>query len=619
MTKTCTALAALALALCPALAHAEDAAFTLESNTFAKGAKVTLRFAAPLQKDQGRHWVCIVKKGVHDSSYGIWAYAKAGATEATLEAPLREGTFEVRLHGSYPRKSHNILHREIITVGTAKPAPKPPGDAPKSGEDAPKPKPRPKVPAANTPKPDPSKLKGMKEGELLIEFDTIYDAQRAALDSPEGKDAGTVRLTIEKLRLPLEKLYYDKNHAEAKTRFKRLREAVARADAAFGPLQRLKGADRKARSAYYRVVEKLERPLRKALDPIRLQDKGNRAEAERLISEQFAALNKIKTTQNLFFYEEQAKLRQLRAKFNKLTGRSQELAKEAGDVDGTLDLIQKQFPYRSFDPSLGEPHTPHRVEMWAKNLKNWRAAVPAALKFFAHARKTSLKARSSEFNQYVHWFNQNVASAIDSAVKRQTRHWKEDAGKALRYLSREIGGERWPRLLRDPKWVKEWTASLERGLNADRCLLAFNEHYLGHEKPDPALVREAQETMAMQQKVAGGVQEAIKKARLAKGIGEPKLLGIAKKAMGADARGIRVTAPTEREKYVHWRRISDTMLEGTPYVSYTFWVNYAEEHEGKWYICSAKIMRIVGGGDDGEWRFGGIWRHQQILEENIDK
>ncbi len=608
--------AALTLVLCPALALAEDAAFTLESNTFAKGATVTIRFAAPLDKDQGRHWVCIVKEGIHDRSYGIWAYAEAGATEAKLEAPRQDGRFEVRLHGNYPRQGHNVLHREIIAVGDAKPDPKPAAGTPKPAGDAPQPKPK---PPAKTPQPDAGKLKGVKEAPLLIEFDAIYEGEREALDSPAGKDAGTVRLTIEKLRVPLKKLYWDKNHSEAKARVKRLNEAEARADAAFGALRRLEGADRKARSTYYKVSEKHQRPLRKALDPIQLQDPKNRAEAKRMIDEQFAALNAIKATQNLFFYEEQDRLRKLQAKFDALTGRSQELAKEAGDVDGTLALIQAEFPFRAFDPKLEKSPTPHRVETWSRNLKNWRAAVPTALKFFAHAQKTSVKARSAEFNQYVHWFKDNVRQDIDRAVERQTRHWKEDAGKALRYLNRVADGEKWPRLLRDPKWVKEWTASLERGLHADRCLLAFNEHYLGQEQPDPALVREIQDTMAMQQKVAGGVQEAIKKARLAKGIGSPKLLAIAKQAMGAEARGIRVTAPEEREKYVHWRRISDTMLEGTPYVSYTFWVGYAEEHEGKWYICSAKIMRRVGGGDSGEWRFGGSWRHQQILEENIDK
>lgn len=617
MTPTRAPLAVLILCLSPALAWAGDPAFTLESKTFDKGATVKITFAAPLDKAQGRHWVCIVSEGVHDRSYGTWAYAKAGATEASLKAPNRDGLFEVRLHGSYPNKGYDVLHREVIAIGNAELPDAAPAPKASPMDKAPKP---PAKPAAETPPSDLEKLKAIKEGRHLIEFDRIYASQQAALDSPAGKDAGTVRLTIEALRAPLKKLYWDKSHSESKARFKRLREAEARADAALGALRNLTQEDQAARSAYYKVFEKHERPLRKALDPIKLQDPKARAATQARIKALFAALNQIKTTQNLFFYEEQAKLRKLQARFDELTGRSKELAKEAGDVDGTLKLIQEQFPFRAFDPSLPKTHTPHQVELWAKNLKNWRAAVPGALKFFEHAQKTSLKARSQEFRNHVYWFKGEVRQAIDRAVERQERRWKEKAGNALRYLNRVADTERWPKLLRNPKWIDEWSAGLEAGLLADRCLLAFNEHYHGHPKPDPALVREVEETLAMQEKLSANVRETIKKARLAKGIGDAKLLGIAKKAMGGSAaRGIRVTAPVEREEYVHWRRISDTMLEGTPYVSHTFWVNYAQEYKGKWYIYSAKITRRVGGGDDGQWRFGGSWRHQQILEENIDK
>ena len=112
-----TTLGALALGLLLALpAAAEDAPFTLSASTVKGGDTVTLTFRAPLEESEGRHWVCIVKQGEADSSYGVWAYAETGATSAELTAPEVDGTYEVRLHGHYPTKSCDVLHREPLVV-----------------------------------------------------------------------------------------------------------------------------------------------------------------------------------------------------------------------------------------------------------------------------------------------------------------------------------------------------------------------------------------------------------------------------------------------------------------------------------------------------------------------
>jgi len=104
----------------PALA---DDPFTLDSTTVSGGATVTITFAAPLDEAQARHWVCIVKPTDADSTFGVWAYADAGATSATLKAPDVDGDYEVRLHSNYPDKSHNVLHRVALKVTGLKPTP----------------------------------------------------------------------------------------------------------------------------------------------------------------------------------------------------------------------------------------------------------------------------------------------------------------------------------------------------------------------------------------------------------------------------------------------------------------------------------------------------------------
>lgn len=101
----------------------EAAAFTLASTSVKGGAEITLTFPGPLAAQGARYWVCLVKKGEADSTFGVWAYVDVGATSAKLTAPEVAGDYEVRLHSGYPEKSCNVVHRVAITVSGLGPTP----------------------------------------------------------------------------------------------------------------------------------------------------------------------------------------------------------------------------------------------------------------------------------------------------------------------------------------------------------------------------------------------------------------------------------------------------------------------------------------------------------------
>jgi hypothetical protein len=61
--------------------------------------------------------VTVVRAGASDAAWGYWQYLRPGETEVVLQAPDREGEWEVRLHDVYPRYDHRVLHRESFRVG----------------------------------------------------------------------------------------------------------------------------------------------------------------------------------------------------------------------------------------------------------------------------------------------------------------------------------------------------------------------------------------------------------------------------------------------------------------------------------------------------------------------
>jgi hypothetical protein len=91
--------------------------FSVVPSAVTAGDAVTLSFPAPLDAKQGeQYWAAIVAVGKPDSEWGIWEYVPQHARKLSLKAPATPGAYEVRLHGNYPTKSYNVVHRVRITV-----------------------------------------------------------------------------------------------------------------------------------------------------------------------------------------------------------------------------------------------------------------------------------------------------------------------------------------------------------------------------------------------------------------------------------------------------------------------------------------------------------------------
>ncbi len=103
--------------------------FRLTASSYAPGAAIQIRFARAIRSTpDNRAWITVVERGAPGSSYGAWKYVDDRTTSAVLEAPRKDGAYEVRLHTDYPTKSYNVVHAEPITVTTAEIAD--PGETP---------------------------------------------------------------------------------------------------------------------------------------------------------------------------------------------------------------------------------------------------------------------------------------------------------------------------------------------------------------------------------------------------------------------------------------------------------------------------------------------------------
>jgi serine/threonine-protein kinase len=100
--------------------------FKLAARSFPPDSKIEIRFAAPISsKSDDRAWVTIIEADKPDTSYGVWEYVADGARTASLPGPKTPGTYEVRLHTDYPKKSTHVVHRVSFTVGPVEAPPEP--------------------------------------------------------------------------------------------------------------------------------------------------------------------------------------------------------------------------------------------------------------------------------------------------------------------------------------------------------------------------------------------------------------------------------------------------------------------------------------------------------------
>jgi len=93
--------------------------FRLAASSYAPGAEIRIRFSQAISSTtRSRAWVTVSERGAPSSSYGAWQYVDDHATSAALEAPKKDGAYEVRLHTDYPTKSYNVVHAEPFVVQT---------------------------------------------------------------------------------------------------------------------------------------------------------------------------------------------------------------------------------------------------------------------------------------------------------------------------------------------------------------------------------------------------------------------------------------------------------------------------------------------------------------------
>ncbi|HEX7839796.1 MAG TPA: hypothetical protein VF469_20110, partial [Kofleriaceae bacterium] len=91
--------------------------FTVGSTALRPGARIDVAFAAALRAAPGeRFWITVVDAGAADSAWGTYEYVPAGARHIQLTAPAKPGDYEVRLHGNYPTKATNLVHRVAIRI-----------------------------------------------------------------------------------------------------------------------------------------------------------------------------------------------------------------------------------------------------------------------------------------------------------------------------------------------------------------------------------------------------------------------------------------------------------------------------------------------------------------------
>jgi len=93
--------------------------FRIAASSYAPGAAIQLRFAQAIGSTPDRRaWVTVVERGAAESEFGSWKYVDDHAKAVVLEAPRKDGAYEVRLHTNYPAKAYNVVHAEPFTVKT---------------------------------------------------------------------------------------------------------------------------------------------------------------------------------------------------------------------------------------------------------------------------------------------------------------------------------------------------------------------------------------------------------------------------------------------------------------------------------------------------------------------
>jgi len=450
----------------------------------------------------------------------------------------------------------------------------------------------------------------------LKAFDERMKRYTRAFEEMDPKDQLAIRQTLQEIADPLGKVsFHGRKHPEYLKRRAQHDELQKKVNNAFGEIKPLDQNQEKLLGEFRAIFNKRSYAVGQDLNPISLQDPKVRKRAEKNLAELEKPLLQIGESNHPRVLAERMRLVELRNRFEAGIASSKQAEEQAGDVDGQLDLIQKQFPMKAFNPAIKEPCSPEQVEDWARKLKNWQSAVDEAVKFFRHAEKTSIKARSKEFGTYAYWFERNVKGLISGAIAHAKSKWESPIHQGLHpNLSEQA--------MNNPAKVKWNLEVIDKGIYGATRLLAFGRGY--DAKEDPELVKKIATMHELKGKVHGGAEEMVKKNRLPKpATTDPELLAIAKKALAEST--MYKFGPIKRVviNYDKHSAREGEFWDGYFYIYDwdEFQVTFAVKEDGEWWVRTAmiKYYRVGYKVQKNIWQVVKSMRWNRILEENIDK
>ena len=381
-------------------------------------------------------------------------------------------------------------------------------------------------------------------------------------------------------------------------------------DAYGGPLEDLSSGDEALLKDLRHHLYMARRDQRKG--PLELQDPRARAELEQTLTDLKAALARASSRRTREYLELVEGLTGWEASQRELLAASEDLKRQAPDLDGQLKLVQDLFPKDRFDPKPPTSEDPAMIRAWAARLANWKQAVPGFLAFFEKAKATSLEARRPEFAQYAQWFERAVPGRIDQAARSYGGGYRSRFETGTRAVD-EVG-----RAAEGPaSQADRLREALQAGIDAGLRLQAFAEGFRG--KPEVALAEGMARMEKAKEQLAGGFEAARKARRLPPALHQdPDLLEVARKVLGANRtlKGLRLRGAPKAQR--GWVVRGDWMyLEAWE----SFSVVYALKEGSRWVIEYADLARDLTGKTRGDWHLSAVPSNlgHEVLEENIEE
>jgi hypothetical protein len=460
----------------------------------------------------------------------------------------------------------------------------------------------------------PSKPLSGTDLDRVEQFDADYVASKAMFDGADPKDQLKIRTMLQKLAKHLDYIsFHGRKHEEVEKRASLVKEITASVDAAFGEVRPFTKEEEKLFSTFRAQYNSAKYAVTSNLDPISLQDSAKREKVRDALYKASEPLEKIANKNHPDYLKEWAAVEELQKKYDDAIAKSDRMDDEAGDVDGQLALIQLQFQKETFDASLPENASYNDIESWARKLGNWQIAYNEAVKFFEHAKKYSIKARSDEFFQYTHWFQGNVNWEIKQALTKAERDFTSPIQGAL---NPPIGGSS----SSDAKAVKYTLNLIDEGIHGVQCLMAYQRGLKG--KEDPVLMENLRTMEENIGKVKGEAEDAINNRRMPKAAStSEELLAIAKIAVAeaseewgiGEVKRMVINYDKQSKKEVRYNGVNFEVLDWDE-----FQVTIAEKDGDVFYKRTAMIKYYRVGGE-AKWRVVNSNRWGIILEENIFK